>query len=235
MLLNEQCLLGIEGTGQAVSVGIMLKGLARGCLFLDTGKPGSEMLLSAIDQLLSMSGLDKKDLEGICVTQGPGSFTSMRISLAIAESLGLGLNIPLYGVDALTLMAKTVPYYSGTIKVIRNAYKGEFYVASFCYKKGILHRMSEIELVTPRAFYEKLVEGELVLGDGLIKLEGDGFDLNQKKVNRNKDFARQITGIHVVEYFLNETNRAPSVVPLEPIYIRLSEAEINYDKQFQKR
>ncbi len=232
MQLKDQCILGIEASGFSVSVGVMESGVARGLIYINDGSPGSEILLATIDQLLLTLKVDKNRLEGICVTLGPGAFTSLRISLAVAESLGLGLNIPVYGVDTLELIAGTVPYYSSRIKVIQNAYKGEFYTATYETKQGKPRLLDKLQLVKPREFYDGLESGELILGTGIDLLKKEGLDPEAKQVHCNRDFHRHVSGIAVIEHFLAEEAKEPSIKPLEPIYIRLSDAEINYNKQF---
>lgn len=232
MLLKDQCILGIESSGFFVSVGISDKGVSKGVIYLNDGSPGSEVLLNQIDQLITMLKISKEDLDGICVTLGPGSFTSLRVSLSTAEALGLGLNIPLYGVDSLIIMAATVPFYPFPVKVIQNAYKGEFYIGSYDTRYGKPVALAELALIRPEVFYENLEENDLILGNGIDRLLSDNFDLSKKKVKWNQDFHRQNSAIAVIEQFLNEEAKAPTGIPLEPIYIRLSEAEINYNKRY---
>ncbi len=232
MFLKEQCILGIDGSGFSVSTGLMDKGIPKGLIYINDGSPGSEILLATIDQLLKTLKTEKEELQGICVTMGPGAFTSLRISLSVAEALGLGLNIPIYGVNSLILIAATVPYYPHKIKVIQNAYKGEFYTSSYDTSRGKTVELDDLKLITPNDFFDNLEANELILGNGIEQLVKKGFDLSKKKVKWNLDFQRTISGIGVIEYFLNSESRPPSEIPLEPIYIRLSDAEINYAKQF---
>ena len=60
------------------------------------------------------------------------------------------------------------------------------------------------------------------------------LDLQAKGVVWNQDFQRIASGIGVIEHFLESEVRDSSAIPLEPIYIRLPEAELNYEKQFGK-
>lgn len=232
MLLKEQSILGIDATNQSISVGLMIKGVAKGSIYLNTGAPSSETLLASIDRLLAEARVEKHELQGVCVTLGPGSFTSMRISLSIAEALGLGLNIPVYGTDCLSVMASTMPFYPGKIKVIQNAYKGELYTATFDTSSGKVVALEEIRLIKPQDFYDQLEENDLLLGNGIAVLENKKLDISEKKVRANQDFHRLGSGIAVIEQFLDTEEREPSPLPLEPIYVRLSEAEINYKQQF---
>lgn len=58
---------------------------------------GSQVLLNLITEILKDNGLDFKDLKGIEVEKGPGSFTGLKVGAAVANSLGYALNIPVNG------------------------------------------------------------------------------------------------------------------------------------------
>ena len=59
----------------------------------------SEKLLKSIEQILLSQKASLKDLKGIIVVRGPGSFTSLRIGVATANALAFGLGISIVGVD----------------------------------------------------------------------------------------------------------------------------------------
>jgi tRNA A37 threonylcarbamoyladenosine modification protein TsaB len=135
-------------------------------------------------------------------------------------------------VDSLQIMAATVPFYPARIKVIQNAYKGEFYTATYSTREGRAKCIDSLNLIHPDVFYAQLAADDLLLGTGVSLLLTKGYDLAAKKVRWNQDFHRTVSGIAVTEYFLDHEAREPSLKPLEPIYIRLPEAEINYRKLF---
>lgn len=232
MKLKEQILLGIEGAGSSVSVGIMDQGTSLGQIFLNGKKTNSETLLVAIDLLLQNLELKKEAIQGICINQGPGSFTSLRVSIATAEALGISLDVPVYGANALLLIAETASFYPETIRVIQDAYKGEFYAASFIGDGKKVKEVEEIHLITPQRFFDSLQENELILGTGIQRLEKLGLELATKKVKSDLCFSRQPSGISVIEHFLENEAQEPSLTPLEPIYVRPSDAEISYVKKY---
>lgn len=60
-------------------------------------KPGSQVLLPLIDELLKEKKIKLNKLTSIEVNQGPGSFTGTRVGVAIANALALALDIPVNG------------------------------------------------------------------------------------------------------------------------------------------
>lgn len=58
---------------------------------------GSQVLLSLIDEILKKNQLDFKDIKGIEVETGPGSFTGLRVGVSVANALGYSLKLPVNG------------------------------------------------------------------------------------------------------------------------------------------
>ncbi|EKD89982.1 MAG: peptidase M22 glycoprotease [uncultured bacterium] len=58
---------------------------------------GSQALLPLIDKILKTEKLTLKDLIGIEVETGPGSFTGLRVGVSVANALGFALVIPVNG------------------------------------------------------------------------------------------------------------------------------------------
>jgi tRNA threonylcarbamoyladenosine biosynthesis protein TsaB len=66
-------------------------------------------LAPAIQQLMSRCAVQPGDLEALGVALGPGSFTSLRIGLAVAKGMALALHLPIVGVPTLDILAAQVP------------------------------------------------------------------------------------------------------------------------------
>lgn len=97
----------------------------------------AEQLAPLIDEVLAAAGIDRLALAGIAVGTGPGPFTGLRVGLVTARTLGLVLQIPVYGVctlDAIAAeMAASVPSEAldGGFVVATDARRKEVYVASY--------------------------------------------------------------------------------------------------------
>lgn len=66
-------------------------------------------LAPAVEQLFRQTGTTRNDLTGLAVAIGPGSFTSLRIGLALAKGMSLALNIPVVGIPSLDVIATAQP------------------------------------------------------------------------------------------------------------------------------
>lgn len=72
-------------------------------------KQSAERLLPLIAEVLAEAGWEASSLDRLGVSIGPGSFTGLRVGIACAQGLSLGLGIPLVGVTSLQAMARAVP------------------------------------------------------------------------------------------------------------------------------
>ncbi len=63
----------------------------------DQNELGSQVLLPLINKLLEKNNLKFEDLTEIEVSEGPGSYTGLRVGASVAQALGFSLNIPVNG------------------------------------------------------------------------------------------------------------------------------------------
>jgi tRNA threonylcarbamoyladenosine biosynthesis protein TsaB len=136
----------------------------------------SEALLEMIDAVLGEAGVKPPELAAIACGAGPGSFTGLRIGLATAKGLCLGLSKPLILVPSLAALAVRVRAAEKTLVVACiDAFKGEVYVGR--YLGAGAHPpalMGEEETISPARLAEELqaraAEGPVVLvGDGMVR------------------------------------------------------------------
>lgn len=98
-------LLAFDTSTEAMAVAVRGPGGDVGRL-LPGGASASAGLLPAIHALLAEAGLELADIDAIAFGQGPGAFTGLRTSCAVAQGLGFGLGRPLLALDSLLLVAE---------------------------------------------------------------------------------------------------------------------------------
>lgn len=93
-----------------------------------------ELLAPSIAAVLEEVGLVRQDLTAIAVGVGPGPFTGLRVGLMTARTLGAVLEIPVYGVctlDVLAVEAVDTGTVDGPFQVATDARRKEVYLASY--------------------------------------------------------------------------------------------------------
>ncbi len=91
-------------------------------------KGQAERLLPMLEEVLAEAELGWSDLKALAVGTGPGNFTGVRIAVAAARGLALGLGIPAVGVTRLEALAEGLPR---PLTVVEDARRGEVYVQRF--------------------------------------------------------------------------------------------------------
>ncbi|WP_185863306.1 tRNA (adenosine(37)-N6)-threonylcarbamoyltransferase complex dimerization subunit type 1 TsaB [Blattabacterium cuenoti] len=99
----------------------------------------SEKLHTFIQYAINISGIHIKDLKSICVSKGPGSYTSLRIGASSARGLCSALNIPLLSVDSLTVMSYKINIKKGFLIPMIHAKSNFFYISLFNESKERLN------------------------------------------------------------------------------------------------
>ncbi len=91
----------------------------------------TEYLIPEIQGLLSTLGLSMKELNLLACTQGPGSFTGLRISMSTLKGISLALHLPLLSIPTMEVLAHAVGFFPGAIVPVIDARKKRFYSAIF--------------------------------------------------------------------------------------------------------
>lgn len=92
----------------------------------------SEKLHVFIKECISESGIEYADLDAVCVSKGPGSYTGLRIGVSAAKGICYPLEIPLIALDSLTVLASQLFENSdGTIVPIMDARRMEVYESQY--------------------------------------------------------------------------------------------------------
>ncbi len=97
-------------------------------------KGHAERIFDLVDEVLSVAGAARPDIHLVACDIGPGSFTGVRIAVASAKGIALGLGIPLAGVVSLEAMRENAAQQASAgmlIVTAIDAKKGELYVAVF--------------------------------------------------------------------------------------------------------
>ena len=99
----------------------------------ESPRAAARELLPMIDALLETAGLSVADLDLIAVSAGPGSFTGVRIGLAVAQGLGESAGVEVMAVSSLAHVAYEANLATGkqAIGVFMHARESEYYLGTY--------------------------------------------------------------------------------------------------------
>ena len=104
--------------------------------YFDLGLQHSQRLFVEIDQAFQTAGLSIDEVDGVGVTNGPGSFTGLRLGLSAAKGLCLAAGRALIPVPTLETLAARLPYARHPVCAMLDARKGELYAALYDTSAG---------------------------------------------------------------------------------------------------
>lgn len=159
--------LALDTATQAGGAALAEDGKLIGEVMLSSDATHSRRLLGVVEFLLQGAGRSRLDLDGIAVTMGPGYFTGLRIGLATAQGLALGLDLPVAAVSTLRLLAASVVRPGVTIWAVLDARRGLVYAAPFRWENGGgLERLDEDAAMSPQRLAADIQGPALLVGDG---------------------------------------------------------------------
>ena len=147
-------ILALETSGTHSQVAL----LHDGALFQRTEqKPShSRILLNMIEEVLEQAGLDLQRLECVAVCVGPGSFTGLRIGIAVAQGLAFAAQLPIVPVSSLAVLA--LDFYTdhkeerdagAMVLATIDARKSEVYCGWYYSDNGSIRLVGEQQVVPP--------------------------------------------------------------------------------------
>ncbi len=135
---------------------------------IHVGLQHSQTLLPAAEWLLETVGAGTRDIEGVAVTIGPGSFTAVRIGLATAKGICMASGIPLACVSTLAASAARHAWVSLPVVPMLDAKRREVYVGLYDVSTGEPVAVEPDTVVSPQDWLEGHKGEALFCGDGAL-------------------------------------------------------------------
>jgi tRNA threonylcarbamoyladenosine biosynthesis protein TsaB len=209
----------------------------------------SNTLLADIDGLLSHNHSQLADIGLFAVAIGPGSFTGLRIGIATVKALAANLDRPCAGVPTLYAIARAGGVSESTVAVLP-AGRGEVFAQMFSVSnEAMINPLDEPVHISPQKLLERYgaVDNLIWCGEGaqihrdLIKrraleLGRHFFDGRDNKLDdrakRRWMLASPISNLAEQVANLANTrmqyNQLDTPITLRAIYVRPSDAELNF-------
>lgn len=126
-------ILAFDTATPQVSAAVLADGQVLAEATSDRSMKHGEQLAPLIDRVIADSGRARGDIGAIAVGVGPGPFTGLRVGLVTARTLGLVLDVPVYGVCTLDVLAAQAAAggLDGPFVVATDARRKEVYLARY--------------------------------------------------------------------------------------------------------
>lgn len=228
-------ILGIETSAVSAGAAIVADGKLIGETYLNTGLTHSQTVMCLVDSVLNNCNLNFSDIDAVAVAAGPGSFTGVRIGVSAVKGLCFTEDLPCFPVSTLEAMANSVDSEECIICPVMDARCMQVYTALFRKNNAELERLIDDKPMT-------LQELSVLLADydEKIILIGDGTEPAYKflsdKIHNISKFSeifryQRASGVAITAYRkYNSGVSSVSADSLQPVYLRLSQAERELNK-----
>jgi tRNA threonylcarbamoyladenosine biosynthesis protein TsaB len=144
---------------------------------LDVSLTHSERLLAAVDHCVADARWSPRDLEGLAVAVGPGSFTGLRIAISTVKGLAFALGVPIAAVPTLDAMAAALPFAAHAVCAVLDSRKNEVYASLYRWDGTAMRRAWDYLALPPgdlAARIDLLGEPVILVGDGAASVAAPG-------------------------------------------------------------
>ena len=218
-------LLSLETSTQFCSVAIHRDGAVLSSKLMEAPRSAASQLAVMIEEVVKDSGVTMKQLNGVVIASGPGSYTGLRIGVATAKGLCYALNIPLISVNTLELM--TIQFLNtASAEILRNnfllcpmldARRMEVYCAVFDTKLNSIESVNA-KIIDADSFRDLLSHNQIIFfGEGADKCRSV---IIHKNAQFNSQLIPQATYLGEIGHKKYSLKAFEDLVSFEPFYLK---------------
>ncbi len=225
-------ILAIDTSALTATAAILSEDILIGEISTTTKLTHSQTIMPMIDELLKKVSLDITDIDLFACSEGPGSFTGLRIGIGTIKGLAYGTNKPVVGVSTLEALAHNIDVTDLVICSIMDARRGQVYNGLYRYNDDKLECITEPRALSIEELCEELTEKTIFVGDGVnVHKEKIKEFLGNKAIFASPQNLLQRAG-SVAFAALNK--EAVSAEDLTAVYLRKPQAERERDERNEK-
>ncbi len=230
-------ILSLDSSSVTASVAITENGKVLSERFINNGLTHSQTLMPMVEETLKDSGVSINDIDLFAITNGPGSFTGVRIGIASVKGMADALNKKCMAISTLEAIAEPLNSEDVIACAVMDARCNQVYTASFnrgnrlCEDKAVLIDELSDELKQ----YDKKV---VFIGDGSVLCYDKLHEIiqNCEVADENIRYVHGSSVGFVAETKINNGEDPVNSANLVPFYLRLPQAEreLNNKKSLKK-
>ena len=223
--------LAFDSTAKAASVAVVKDGRVLADFTVDNGLTQSELLLPMAESVLHALKLSFSDVNLLAATVGPGSFTGVRIGVALVKGIAFGKSTPCVAVSTIEALAENLSPIDAVIVPVMDAKRSQVYTAIFDSDGKEIKRLTEDMAIGIDELAKRL---DVVARGRKIYLSGDGYEIAKKmltelgvKVEETPALLINENAASVAKVAIRSYERGKYVTDSEfiPTYLRVPQAE----------
>ena len=209
--------------------------------FVNAGLTHSQTLAPMIDNLLKCSGVSVKDIDFYAVSNGPGSFTGLRIAVSIVKAMALVNNKPCLGISSLYSLALNSKKRNSIVCPCIDARRDQVYNALFEAHDYRIKRLTNDRIISVSELADELKKTNNfieIVGDGAIKCYNNiisgGYNLECRLLPQSE---RYINAINIAKIAYDEYSSGMKAVDANELdinYISIPQAQRVLEKKMSK-
>jgi tRNA threonylcarbamoyladenosine biosynthesis protein TsaB len=202
-----------------------------GAVHSSRGRRHAETLTPAIEFLCRQTRVELSEIGAIAVDLGPGMFTGLRVGVAAGKALAHARRLPMVGVASLDLLAFPLRHSNRRIVCALDAGRGELFHASYRQSPGGVQRITPPEVATPADLASDLAavgEEVLLAGDGALRYRDQLEGIRRVELADAGEAYPQAGSLVQLAHARALREDFVSPAELTPLYLRMPDAEINW-------
>ena len=215
-------LLAIDTSTDTASLALAQDNIVLAELTWRSKQNHTTQLLPNLNQLFNLTGITAKDLSAVIVAQGPGSFNGLRVGISAAKGLAFSLEIPIVGINSLSVAAYQYAESGLPVCAIFNAGRSEVATATYQKKYGKWQQLVKADIVTVEYLCKHTTKKTLFCGEFLPAVTEQITSLLKSKAvipPQIPDFKRASFLMELGKQRL-DAGDIDNAVTLQPIYLR---------------
>lgn len=160
-------ILAIDTSALTASAAVLSGDKLAGEISTTTALTHSQTIMPMIDELLKKINMDITDIDLFACSEGPGSFTGLRIGIGTIKGLAYGLEKKVVGVSTLEALAHNIAFTDYVISPVMDARRGQVYNALYKWKNGKLECVCAPRALSVEELCSELTENTVFVGDGV--------------------------------------------------------------------
>lgn len=184
-----------------------------------SGQHHTVELAPAIQELLASNNLKMENITAVGVAIGPGSFTSLRVGLALAKGIAFARNIPLIGIPTLDILARAQPESTLPLAVAIQAGRGRYALGWYKNVEGVWQAEGPARVVSVEAINDEVASPSVVCGEFTDEVRQEIKSNQNAQLTSPEDSQRKPAMLAQLAWARFQHGDVDDAASLAPIYL----------------